>query len=216
MTEVIGVAIVGRNAIAGPVCAAAVTLPVDDPLKFLQPVKSTSREDLRKLSSYIKNKAPFISIGWGSIAEIYTNGVDRAIYIAVSHTLKFVSQFDPKDFIILDSYKFPRLPNNVSAAKTPLLSIERAHEFIEPVIAAQIVATVARNAMMLSYCEEFPEYDWENNLGYATPMHIEAVRMHGYTSCHRPLGMVKSLRGERLFMHYKLRERLEDVRIHSS
>lgn len=210
MDEVMGVAVVGRKAIAGPVCAGAVILPIKDPIKILQPVSTLSRDELRRLAEYIKLKSTTVLVGWGSVADMYTRGLDTAVNIAVSSALKMVSPYDTKDFIILDDFKFDLRPNNLVSPDIHLLTIEKAHEFIEPVIAAQIVATVAHDAMMQLMHTEFPEYDWDNNNGYATPMHLEAIRMHGYTSYHRPLSNIKSLKGERLFMHQNLKRMVEN------
>jgi len=201
---------VGKNAIAGPICAAAVILPINNPIKTLQPVNTLSKEELVKLADHIKFKSDFTTVGWGSVADIASQGLDLATITAVTSSLRMVSIYDTKDFIILDDFKFTQRPNNLMSDDVHLITVDKAHEFIEPVIAAQIVAAVARNAMMNSMHHEFPEYDWDNNKGYATPMHIEAIRMHGYTSYHRPLDTIKSLKGERLFMHANLRKMVED------
>jgi ribonuclease HII len=210
MDEVMGVAIVGKTAIAGPVCAGSVILPIKDTIKFLQPAKALSKEELRQLASYIKSRARHITVGWGSVAEIHTHGIDAAVRTAVSSSLRLVSAYDTKDFIIMDDYTFLNRPANLLSPDVHLLTIDKAHEFVEPVIAAQIVTILARDAMMASMHREFPEYDWENNNGYATPMHLEAIRMHGYSSYHRPLNTLKSLKGERLFMHQNLKRMVED------
>ncbi len=38
---------------------------------------------------------------------------------------------------------------------------------------------------MIQLHEEFPEYGWNKNMGYATKVHIEALKKYGPTKYHR-------------------------------
>ena len=38
---------------------------------------------------------------------------------------------------------------------------------------------------MLSLAEEYPQYDWQSNMGYPTKNHRQAIRQHGITPYHR-------------------------------
>ena len=57
---------------------------------------------------------------------------------------------------------------------------------IEPAIsAASIVAKEHRDRLMRELALSHPHYGWEQNVGYGTPRHLEALRRHGPTPHHR-------------------------------
>ncbi|HSR16665.1 MAG TPA: hypothetical protein VLM39_01135, partial [Ignavibacteriaceae bacterium] len=51
--------------------------------------------------------------------------------------------------------------------------------------AASIIAKVARDRIMKRLCAYFPQYLWSKNKGYATPEHIEALKLYGASILHR-------------------------------
>jgi ribonuclease HII len=51
--------------------------------------------------------------------------------------------------------------------------------------AASIIAKVHRDALMTEYAALYPEYGFENNKGYGSAKHIDAIRAHGLTPIHR-------------------------------
>lgn len=57
---------------------------------------------------------------------------------------------------------------------------------LHPVIScASIVAKVTRDSMMEKYAEEYPDYGFENHVGYGTAAHYVAIKKHGMTPLHR-------------------------------
>jgi ribonuclease HII len=38
---------------------------------------------------------------------------------------------------------------------------------------------------MLALHKKFPLYDWQQNKGYPTALHREAIRIHGFSPFHR-------------------------------
>lgn len=50
---------------------------------------------------------------------------------------------------------------------------------------ASILAKNYRDQLMIKLHEEFPEYGWSTNMGYATKMHREALDRFGPTIHHR-------------------------------
>ena len=42
-----------------------------------------------------------------------------------------------------------------------------------------------RDEYMTKLAKEFPVYDWNNNFGYPTFKHREAIKKHGITKYHR-------------------------------
>ena len=68
---------------------------------------------------------------------------------------------------------------------------------------ASIIAKVYRDRMMEEYAVNYPNYDFENNVGYGTKKHIEAIKSYGITPIHR-LSFLGKIIGEdeckRIFM----------------
>ena len=53
------------------------------------------------------------------------------------------------------------------------------------IAAASVLAKTYRDDFMSRIAQEHPEYDWENNQGYPTKKHREAIRQYGATPYHR-------------------------------
>ena len=56
---------------------------------------------------------------------------------------------------------------------------------VHSIACASIVAKVCRDRLMARLAARYPGYGWEHNMGYATPLHREAVRRSGLTPHHR-------------------------------
>ena len=50
---------------------------------------------------------------------------------------------------------------------------------------ASIIAKVERDAYMRSQAAAYPAYGFEENKGYGSAQHIEAIKKHGLTPLHR-------------------------------
>lgn len=66
-------------------------------------------------------------------------------------------------------------------------SIVDADATIPEVILAGICAKVIRDKLMRRLSMRYPKYGWNNNAGYGTKMHIEAIKQNGITPYHRTL-----------------------------
>ena len=64
-------------------------------------------------------------------------------------------------------------------------SIVNGDQTEKPIMAASIIAKVARDNLMLEIDEEFPEYGFRNHKGYGTKEHMEALKLHGPCKYHR-------------------------------
>ena len=53
------------------------------------------------------------------------------------------------------------------------------------IAAASIIAKVERDEFMKEAAEKYPQYDFENNVGYGTAKHIAALKEFGPTEIHR-------------------------------
>jgi len=83
------------------------------------------------------------------------------------------------DYLIIDgNIKMPDL-------EIPRFNIKGGDRKCYFIAAASIVAKVERDRVMQEAAEDYPEYGFEDNKGYGTQKHFEAVRKHGYSSVHR-------------------------------
>ena len=53
------------------------------------------------------------------------------------------------------------------------------------ILNASILAKTYRDDEMVRLAQEYPDYDWQHNMGYPTRKHREAIRQHGITPYHR-------------------------------
>jgi ribonuclease HII len=67
----------------------------------------------------------------------------------------------------------------------PVVTAIKADMRCAAVAAASILAKTSRDALMVELAESHPGYGWHENKGYASPEHIEALRVLGPTAVHR-------------------------------
>ena len=91
------------------------------------------------------------------------------------------------DLLLIDAVKLNIAENEKSIIKGDATSYAIA--------SASIVAKVYRDRLMEEYAKIYPEYDFENNVGYGTKRHIEAIKTYGVTPIHR-LSFLKNIIGE--------------------
>jgi ribonuclease HII len=64
-------------------------------------------------------------------------------------------------------------------------TIIKGDELYPVISCASIVAKVTRDSMMEKYAQEYPDYGFENHVGYGTAAHYAAIKKHGMTPLHR-------------------------------
>jgi ribonuclease HII len=166
----------GRGPLAGPVVAASVIFPENTKIRGVKDSKLLSAEEREKLLPKILNKAIACAVAVVSHREIDRINILQASLLAMSTAIKRL-QVKP-DLILIDGNKafYSTIPN------IPIIDGD-AKSFT--IGAASIVAKVARDRIMTRLCPRFPQYLWSKNKGYATPEHIEAIKIYGPTILHR-------------------------------
>lgn len=91
------------------------------------------------------------------------------------------------DLLLIDAVKMNICDNEKSIIKGDATSYAIA--------CASIVAKVYRDRIMEDYSKKYPQYDFENNVGYGTKKHIDAIKTFGITPIHR-LSFLKNIIGE--------------------
>lgn len=179
----IGVDEAGRGPLAGPVVAAAVVLCRPRP-GGLDDSKKLSRSRRAVLEEQIKRRCHW-AVGVVEVEEIDRLNIFHATMLAMTLAVgDLVRQLEHEvKEVLVDGNLTPhgRRPEWCWPARAIV-----GGDAIEPCIsAASIIAKEHRDRLMRAHAEQHPHYGWENNAGYGTPAHLEALRRHGPTPLHR-------------------------------
>jgi ribonuclease HII len=180
---VIGVDEAGRGPLAGPVVAAAVLLCKPRP-SGLDDSKKLTRERRAELEATIKRRCRW-AVGVVDVSEIDRLNIFGATMMAMTLAVEALCAElgeDPHE-VLIDGNLTPAGRNaRWRWQARPIVG----GDAIEPCIsAASIIAKEHRDRMMRRLAGEHPHYGWETNVGYGTPEHLAALRLHGPTPHHR-------------------------------
>jgi len=167
----------GRGPLAGPVVAAAVILPKDTEILYLNDSKKLSEKKRNLLYDEIISKAISFGVGIAGVEDIEKLNILGATYKAMREAISKLSA-EP-DILLNDAVIIPELEQikQVGIIKGDAKSISIA--------AASIIAKVTRDRLMIDYDKEFPKYGFAKHKGYGTTEHIAAIRRHGACPIHR-------------------------------
>lgn len=167
----------GRGCLAGAVFAAAVILPQDFYHPWLNDSKQLSEHQRDQLRPIIEQE----SIAW-AVAEVSAAEIDR-INILKSSLLAMHRALDAlrtrPQFILVDGNRFHPYSN------TPHLCVIKGDGKYASIAAASVLAKTHRDEAMLRLHADYPQYQWQQNKGYPTAAHREAIRQHGISPWHR-------------------------------
>ena len=182
-----GVDEAGRGPLAGPVCAAAVILPMNLDIPGLTDSKKLTDKKRRELFPVIKEQAIAYGIGLASHEEIDEINILQATYLAMERAL---AQLAVKpDIALIDG-------NRAKDFGLPVRTVVKGDSLSMNIAAASILAKVTRDDLMLEQAEKYPEYGFEVHKGYGTRAHYEALRAHGASDIHRKT-FLKKFYGEK-------------------
>lgn len=175
---VAGVDEVGRGPLAGPVVVCAVIMPPDERrIPGVRDSKILSERERERLAPIIRERALALSLGAASVREIERHNILQATIRAARRALLRL-RITP-DVVLVDG--------------RPMAALGVEHRAIVDgdarcycIAAASIVAKVTRDQLMRSLNNRYPGYGWDQNAGYATSKHREALEVMGLTPHHRP------------------------------
>lgn len=185
---VCGVDEAGRGPLAGPVCAAAVILPIDTEIEGLNDSKKLSEKKREELFPIIKEKAIGYSIAFASVEEIEEHNILNATYLAMNRAIEGLKT--PADFALIDGNRVP------TGIKVPCQTVVKGDSKSMSVAAASILAKVTRDRLMLEIDKEYPQYNFKKHKGYGTKEHTDLILKYGISPVHRP-SFLKKLLGEK-------------------
>lgn len=167
----------GRGCLAGPVFAAAVILPDGYTNDLLNDSKKLSEHVRDALRPVIERDALAWAVGIVDNDEIDHINILQASFLAMHRAVDGLSV--RPDFLLIDGNRF-RPYDGISHQ-----CIVKGDGKMMSIAAASILAKTHRDEFMKRIHEEFPQYGWNENKGYPTKAHREAIARFGATSYHR-------------------------------
>ena len=180
-TRIAGLDEAGRGAWAGPLCTAAVVLPLGradlpEALASVRDSKLLSPAQREALLPVVLEVAEAVGVGWASPAEVDEWGIVPATRRAMARA---VTQLDGHvDALLVDYVRLPDL-------NLPQRALPKADAHCLSVAAASIVAKVTRDRLMVKLDRDFPGYGFARHEGYGTHQHREALARLGPSPIHR-------------------------------
>jgi ribonuclease HII len=173
----------GRGPLAGPLVVAGVLLDYDRlrghrvrPLAELNDSKQVAPEEREELFHAVTSAASAISVRVVPAGEIDRVGLHRSNLAglrAVLHDLH-----PPADACLVDGFRLGQLA-------PPHRAVVDGDTKSAAIAAASIVAKVVRDRVMRRLDSLYPRYGFSSHVGYITPSHTSAVRLHGPCDQHR-------------------------------
>ena len=175
-TLIAGIDEAGRGALAGPVVAAAVILPINCKIDGLKDSKKLTPSQRSSLFDEIYQVA--ISVGVGSVdnRQIEQVNILQATLLAM---LQAIEQLIPKpDFLLVDGSKMPNID-------TPGQAIPKGDNLSLSIAAASVIAKTTRDRLMIEFDGIYPNYGFKQHKGYPTKQHRYAIEKFGVSDIHR-------------------------------
>lgn len=170
-----GIDEVGRGPLAGPVVTACVVMPYDEMINGVFDSKKVSKKNRERLFEEIKQKAISYSISVKNQDVIDEINILNATKQCMKESFSALS-ITP-DLLLVDAVELNICNNELAIIKGDATSYAIA--------CASILAKVFRDRLMEDYAKIYTNYDFENNVGYGTKKHIEAIKTYGITPIHR-------------------------------
>ncbi len=168
---------VGRGCLAGPVVAAAVILPFDFTHSLLTDSKQLSAKNRQDIAAEIQEKAIAWAIAEASVDEIDQFNILKASMLAMHRALEKLSV--QPELLLVDGNRF------TPYEWLPHQCIIKGDTLYYSIAAASVIAKVERDKLMQNLSTKYPQYGWESNKGYPTPLHKKALQQYGTTEWHR-------------------------------
>ena len=173
---VCGVDEAGRGPLAGPVCAAAVTLPPGLVIPGLNDSKKLTDKKRRELYDVITAEAVSYGIAFASEKEIDEINILQATFLAMARAMEKLTP--QPELALIDG-------NRAKDFGLPVRTIVKGDSLSASIAAASILAKVTRDRLMEQYDEAYPQYGFAIHKGYGTKRHYEALREFGPSPIHR-------------------------------
>jgi ribonuclease HII len=193
-----GIDEVGRGALAGPVSVGIAVVDLHKP-KLLADVRDSKLlkvADRERLAPLVRSWSVASAVGHASAGEIDALGIIGALRLAGTRAwLAVLAAGVSPDVVLLDgshNWLSPAVQPSLfddgpveAGCDAPVHTLVKADMQCLSVAAASILAKVERDNMMCQLHTEYPAFGWDENKGYGTAAHKDALRAAGPTPYHR-------------------------------
>jgi ribonuclease HII len=167
----------GRGCLAGPVFAAAVILDDKKPIRGLDDSKKLNERQRNELRSEIEARALSYGVAQLSNKDIDKYNILKASFMAMHAALdKLITE---PVLLLIDGNRF------IPYKKIKHECVVKGDGKYQSIAAASILAKTYRDEFMQNAHQQYPQYNWDKNMGYPTKAHREAIKQFGATSLHR-------------------------------
>ncbi len=192
MKGVIGIDEVGRGPLAGPVTVCALYLA--DPIQAKVDYFQNSIRDSKKLTinrrinifqtirKNKKNTSIVFAVSSRPAVHVDKHGINKSIHACIISCLKKLE----KQGISINSIQI-NLDGGLKIQREDLkqASYVKGDENYVEIALASVMAKVSRDNYMKRLSKSHKEYGFENNVGYGTLEHRNAIKANGITKYHR-------------------------------
>ena len=178
----------GRGPLAGSVFCAAVILDPNQveqvpEFAWLNDSKQLTDKQRYTLRPVIEREALAWAVVEVSPKEIDERNILQCSIIGMQRALDKLS-IRPQH-ILVDGNKWkPYVPEG-ELLEIPAHTVVHGDATYMSIAAASVLAKTYRDDEMMRLHEQYPQYGWENNKGYPTAEHYEALKKYGVTPYHR-------------------------------
>lgn len=179
----------GRGPLAGPVVAGICVL--DIPLKeakkgrwtpegttiVIGDSKALTDAEREEAYAWITTNCAW-GMGMSDAQMIDTQGILTSTESAMHGALEQLEQLLTPTYLLVDG-------RDKFWFNYPHSSVIRGDSLEPAIAAASIIAKVTRDRLMIEAAKAHPLYGFEGHKGYASEMHIEAIKKHGPCVLHR-------------------------------
>lgn len=167
----------GRGCLAGPVFAAAVILPATFYHPLLNDSKQLTEHERNTLRPIVEQEAIAWAVAMIDHAEIDRINILKASFKAMH--LAIDQLHTTPELLLIDGHLFsPYLG-------IPHQCVVKGDTKFASIAAASILAKTHRDAYMHQLHEQYPQYGWLKNKGYATAQHRKKIIEFGLSPYHR-------------------------------
>ncbi|MCC7360478.1 MAG: ribonuclease HII [Anaerolineales bacterium] len=173
---------VGRGAWAGPVVAAAVILPLDQPrlaraLRGVTDSKQLTARQRERLCGVIAAAAVAIGVGGAGPGEVDRDGLTAATHAAMQRAVAMLRP--APDALLIDAVDLS------AVVPLPQAAVLFGDARCLSIAAASILAKVSRDRWMAGLDQRCPGYAFARHKGYGTAAHRAALAALGPCEAHR-------------------------------
>lgn len=176
-TIVAGLDEVGRGAWAGPVTVGAAVTGLRRPPEGLTDSKLLTPRRREQLAPVLADWVTAHALGHASALECDELGMTAALRLAAVRALEALPV--RPDAVILDG------KHDYLGGPWRVRTVIKGDQSCVCVSAASVLAKVHRDGLMAELAPEFPQFGFEDNAGYPSPVHRAALEEFGPTEHHR-------------------------------